>query len=821
MNLNSPNSKSKQKSIINLRLNPRSNNTAVKQYRLNNKKTKDQSKNTIIKSRSRSLSNSQWILVLYNLIFFSVISAAIFLDWASIWQLPKVILFIVGVTGFLVLSSLLWIFGLIKNIVAITLGDILFIITGLMVVGITFLNPNRIAFWGSTSRMFDAGVFVGFIVIFYLTLKLFLEHKAIYILSFFISIFILLSAVIAAVVAYIPNILSTLSILTKLQPTYTWITESPQELVFLTLIAVTLIFLTLNKIYSKTWVYTIMTGLYYVTLLIHILLLIRLPGHSMYILTILTIIAHTLYYIKFLSKHNTTIQSNMKLILIRPFLASGIIILLLYTMLNNPFRESVRFPEYVLLANPDIELSLDIMKQSLQSDTWFGSSNIMYAWNRFASDSTEVQLPNFSFETLYNEIINIVVKNGAIVSGTLLLFATWILFSILRIILIQKTIPIETLTLILILTGLFLFPFTIVTKVICIIILVLWSNIFTRYFRPIIKFSLDIHKIPSSISSLFTFIILLSITFSVVVSSKMYNIVKSQEYILKANKVQNNLSEQTQLLSKAQMASPYMIEYAHLYMQVFIQYINEQYLELVNTSIENSATSLDTEKQKQIQENIIQAQKLIDEYRTKFELDSRVIYWQLDLYSIIHQYDQVEENIYLDNISKGRALKPKSQDWDIYIAQYYARQSQKGGELNSNELEQAKSILNDAIIKNQFSVEAYKNYYELLSLTNDYEEQIIILEKYVQLLIEKSMPADQELLYLLGLAYQNNKKYVEAITIYNKLLETFPDYTNVYYKLGEIYEVQKKNDLAIQNYKKVLELDPNAEAASLKLEQLQ
>jgi len=57
--------------------------------------------------------------------------------------------------------------------------------------------------------------------------------------------------------------------------------------------------------------------------------------------------------------------------------------------------------------------------------------------------------------------------------------------------------------------------------------------------------------------------------------------------------------------------------------------------------------------------------------------------------------------------------------------------------------------------------------------------------------------------------------------VYNKLLETFPEYTNVYFKLGELYEAQKKTDLAVQNYQKVLELDPNAEAARLKLEQLQ
>ncbi|MGA1046474.1 MAG: tetratricopeptide repeat protein, partial [Minisyncoccia bacterium] len=205
----------------------------------------------------------------------------------------------------------------------------------------------------------------------------------------------------------------------------------------------------------------------------------------------------------------------------------------------------------------------------------------------------------------------------------------------------------------------------------------------------------------------------------------------------------------------------------------------------------------------------------------KFAMDSRVIYWQLDLYSITHRYGMVDENLYLSTISQGRALRLYSQDWDIYEAQYYARQALKGEELNSDQLAQAKAILDDTIKKNQFSIEVYKNYYELLALSEDYQAQIDILEKYVNTMTEKDSPVDQELIYSLGVAYQNNKQYTEALAIYNKLLEAFPEYTNVYFKLGELYEAQKETGLAIQNYQKVLELDPNAEAARLKLDQLQ
>jgi tetratricopeptide (TPR) repeat protein len=490
-------------------------------------------------------------------------------------------------------------------------------------------------------------------------------------------------------------------------------------------------------------------------------------------------------------------------------------------MIIRPFQDNIQIQEYPIIAKPGLDISLDIMRQSIQSDTWFGSGNIIYAWDRFAPDNISPQLSGFSFETLFNEIINIIVKNGVIVSGLLILLALWVLLSILRVVLIQKTVPVEILPLILSLGGLFLIPFSIINKVIFIIILVLWSNIFTKYFKPIFKLNLDINTIPASISSLFTFITLFSISLVILGSSKIYNIIQSQAYIVRASQVQDNLEEQVKLLSQAQMKSPYMVEYTNLYIQALIKKINAQSFELFNSNNENNVRSnIDPEKQKTVQDNIQKTQELIDEYKTKFTLDSRVIYWQLELSSLIHQYGEVDENEYLAFISKGRDLKPQSQDWDIYEAQYYARQAQKGEKINSEQLEKAKSILNTTIDKNKFSAEAYKNYYDLLSLSEAYEEQIDILEEYVQIVNEKSIPANQELVYLLGLAYQNNNQYIEAIAVYNKLLETFPNYTNVYFKLGEIYEIEKKFDLAKQNYQKVLELDPKAEPARLKLEQL-
>ncbi len=174
MDLNSIKSKSKPKAVINLRekvsvelkSTNKSNNVVkskvIELNRLSTSETKSKSKPSLIQHnnnltqkysskskskienitpKSRTLSNSQWILVLYNIISFAVLSAIIVLDWSSIWQLPKSMVFVFGVTGFLILASIFWIFGLIKHSVAITLGDILLIISGLAVFGITFINP--------------------------------------------------------------------------------------------------------------------------------------------------------------------------------------------------------------------------------------------------------------------------------------------------------------------------------------------------------------------------------------------------------------------------------------------------------------------------------------------------------------------------------------------------------------------------------------------------------------------------------------------------------------------------------------------------------
>lgn len=772
------------------------------------------------KNQNDKLSKPQWILLIYTMIFLAILSAIVVIDWANIWQLSKSIGFVFGVAGLLILSSVLWIFGGIKHIVRINLGDIILFIFGLFVLIISFVNPNQIAFWGSITRIFDAGIFIGFLILLYILLKVFFEKKTFDILLFSFSCISLIVLLVGAIAIYIPKFTSLLPILTKLQTTGSLLTEAPQELIFISLLVFNIIFIFFFQNQSRNISAKILAFLYYLALFTHIAILIRLPDYSMYILTVLALVINTIFYINKLMKNN--VSRNKRLIISRVSFIYGIIgILLISLSIIRPFQNNSQFPEYSTLTVPNVDTTLSIAKQSLQTDTWLGSGNIIYAWNKFTPSVIETQISDFSFETLYNEIANIVVRNGVIVSIIILVLGIWTLGVILRLLFIHKTIPIEIYTLGIAIIGLFLIPFTVITKVLFIMILLLWSNIISKYFKPIFNLNLDIIKVPASISSLLTFIILFGIATVLFVSTRFYNIIKSQEYIAKASQVQDNFTEQVDLLAKAQNKSPYIIEYAQLYIPALIQQIDRDAVELSSSSKESDTSNIDSEKQSNLQNKITSTQAIIDNYKKDFPSDARIIYWKLDLYSTIQRYGVIDESEYLSLITKGKELQKNSLYWDIYEAQYYARQAQKDKKLNLEQIDKAKSILKSVIEKNVYFVKAYQNYYDILALNQEYAEQINILNKYANAVIDKNLIADQNLVYNLALAYKNNKQYSESIIYYNKLLENFPDYTNVYFNLGEIYEAQKKNDLAKQNYNKVLELDPNAEPARLKLDKLQ
>jgi tetratricopeptide (TPR) repeat protein len=802
--------------------NKQSINNSTKDNNFSKDKKTDNIDNKVANNITYKFIQSNTILYLYNIIFLAIISFFFISDWNSVWQLPKSVAFIFGVTGFLVIASIFWIFGLIKNTIKITLGDLIFIILGVSIVFVSFLNPNQIAFWGSSSRIFDSGLFIGFLLLFYILNKLFLDNTLLKFTIIFLSNIILVSGFFTVIAIYFPNLINYLPIISKLQPTSSFLTESSQELVFLTLLSISILSIYLFNFSKNKISNLVFKILFYIGVLINIMLVIRLPGYNMYILTVLTLIFHSINYINQLNKNNNSNQFNIKLVANRiSFIYGILIIFLLALMVIKPFQNNQKFPEYKVLTLPSIESSFNVTKQVLQKDFLLGSGNIMYAWNKFSPINNGEQFSNFSFETLYSEIFNIIVKNGIIVGVILLCFSIWILGSIFRVLFIQKVFPLEIYPLILCIIGIFLIPFTVITKVIFILILGLWTNVFTKYFRPLIKFDFDINKIPASVSSLFTFLILFSIAISVFASTKIFNLMQAQQNILKASEIRDNLSQQIELLNKAQNIAPNYIEYANFYIPILNQQIDQQIRELSLLSQQkNDDKNTVSEKQKNIENDIAKVQELIDKYKNNFSTDTRVIYWQIELYLKANQYTNIKESDYLSNIARGKELQPKSLYWDLYEAQYYIIQAQKDKEINIEEVNKAKNVLNSILEKNIYFIEAYQNYYDLLNLNKEYTEQINILNKYISSVIDKNLIADQNLVYNLALAYQNNKQYNESISYYNKLLESFPNYTNVYFNLGEIYEAQKKNDLAIQKYQKVLELDSNAEIARKKIEQL-
>lgn len=758
------------------------------------------------------------ISIILNLIFLSTLSFIVFLDWGSIWQLPKSIVLVIGTMVFLVLFSILWIFGKIKNKVYINLGDIIIVFFGIIICLISFFNPNKISFWGTTTRIFDSGVFIFYLILLYLILKLFLDYRVIKTYLIFLSILSILGGTLSIIVLYLNNFIPGLKFLDKLSPSFSALTEYPQELVFLTILSQCIFFIYCIKLKSNKDINNIVKFLYYISIIVNILLVIRMPNYSMYIILVITLIINWLISIQKFKTNNLDIN-NVRLMPSRITFIYGVIIILVTSLIFiRTFKNNSSLGEFSDIYSPNFTVSFDIWRQSIQSDTWFGSSSIMYAWNRFASEYDISQAINFSFDTLYSEAFNIAVKNGIIGAIFISIMFIWIMGVLLRFALIYKFQILDTYPVFILTIGFFILPFTVITKVFAILILLVWTSSVAKYFKPNLILNLNINQISSTISSLFTFVILFVITISFFTTNKVFNILKSQDYIIDASKEQDNYKK-LKLMNQAIEKSPYMIEYANLYAITLIQGINSQALALSSQNYAEN-TNITLEQQQNIRNDILRVEELIDKYKKNFNLDSTPLLWELDLYSISDKYGYIDEYIYFAAIEKGQDLHPHYLYWDLYKSQYYVRKSQKKSELDQVSLQEAKRIFDSILQKNQGFVEAYQAYYDLLGIEKKYKEQINLLNIYVNFIEFKNSTVDKRLAYYLGVAYQNNKQYTEAISVYNKLLETFPDYTNVYFKLGEIYEIEKNTDLAIQNYQKVLELDPNAEPARLKLEQL-
>ena len=766
-----------------------------------------------ISHTDKSSGISQWILLLYFGIFFITLIVVYINNWTSPWQLPKTLGLILGGTGALSLSITLWIFGNIKHTVKITLLDILWIVSGITIVILSLINPNQIAFWGNISRMFNSGIAILFLIIIYFIIRLFLEYKSLLVLSSIYAFILFLGSLVSVVLVYLPLPANILTLGSKLAPSYSFLTESPKELLLLSLTGISIWYVLIRIYRNSPWKNILFKVLYLISIIVHILLLIRIPFLPIQILSIIVFITQGIVSIRDI--RDTKQKSITSLQAIRfTFIYAIVIIGAIFLMIVKPFN-----PQYELLANPDIQESTHILKKTLENNPLIGAGSILYAWTQYVPNSfLKTSLWDYSFDTLYNEYFNISVRYGIVPTIILALITVWMLLSFIRILFIQRVFPPELFPISILFVGSLLIPFTVVGKLGIMIAIIIWLFTITKYFHPITKFSLDLGKTKPQIASLFTFIAITIIAGSLFLSTQAINIVRAQIYITKT--IGNtNIEDVLQLSESALSLAPQIIDYAQISIPLATQKINQDILEFISS--QNSQQKPDEIQTKAIQDKINRIQAILDDYKARFPRDERVIRWQLELYGVIQNYGDVNEQLFVDSVKKGSELRPSSPYWNLYEAQYYIRQSQKTDPANEDDISKAKSLLDKSIeIKPDFAL-AYLTYYDVYGIDNNYSEQITILNKYVSTVTSQDIIADKDVVYSLAVAYQNNEQYSEAISIYTKLLDTFPQYTNVYFKLGEIYEIQNQKQEAIKQYKKVLELDSTASLAQEKLDKLE
>ena len=307
-----------------------------------------------ISHTDKSSGISQWILLLYFGIFFITLIVVYINNWTSPWQLPKTLGLILGGTGALSLSITLWIFGNIKHTVKITLLDILWIVSGITIVILSLINPNQIAFWGNISRMFNSGIAILFLIIIYFIIRLFLEYKSLLVLSSIYAFILFLGSLVSVVLVYLPLPANILTLGSKLAPSYSFLTESPKELLLLSLTGISIWYVLIRIYRNSPWKNILFKVLYLISIIVHILLLIRIPFLPIQILSIIVFITQGIVSIRDI--RDTKQKSITSLQAIRfTFIYAIVIIGAIFLMIVKPFN-----PQYELLANPDIQESTHI-----------------------------------------------------------------------------------------------------------------------------------------------------------------------------------------------------------------------------------------------------------------------------------------------------------------------------------------------------------------------------------------------------------------------------------------------------------------------------
>lgn len=111
-----------------------------------------------------------------------------------------------------------------------------------------------------------------------------------------------------------------------------------------------------------------------------------------------------------------------------------------------------------------------------------------------------------------------------------------------------------------------------------------------------------------------------------------------------------------------------------------------------------------------------------------------------------------------------------------------------------------------------------KEYDIALKNSTENEEILSSLEKIWQKKVDE-FPKDAEAHSNLGVVFQNQKRYNEALTEYKKAEELNPSNLNIKINIGTLYQEQKKYDNAINTYNSILSMQPyNAKVLVYKAE---
>jgi tetratricopeptide (TPR) repeat protein len=733
-------------------------------------------------------------------------------DWVNFLYVPRTLVWMIGSIGFLVISISLWIFGYIQHTVKLSLIDVLIIFLGVSIGIMSFIHPNDIAFWGELGRLFDSGWMWIFLTILYGLIRIVLTQKSLESVLYGYALMIYGIVGLSLIVSMI-SLGELPSITSILQNTFFVITDSAQELLFIVIMSQYTIFMRVyQNEYKSSLSRYIEYGIYLLSIIILVYISIRIPSIPMQALSIGSLIIQTIYYTRYsLNKQKSSALYVMRLTFLGGIFILGAIILMIIRPLGV----------FTLTVLPNINASQGIVENTLQDNIILGSGAVQYAWAQYMpTELLTTTLWNSSFLSLYNEFFGLIVRYGGIILMILSLIGLWVIGSIVRVIGIQKVFPVEIFVMILMSIGFILIPFSLITKVFIIFIYALWAHIIMKYFRPIVTLDLSLSRIPPQLASLFTFIVIGVLSGGLILAYPIIGIIRSEVILSQVNQ-ETDLSN-SQLLDKLNLArsySPQIIDYAQLSIPGIIAQIDRDTRQIFENQSED--TQLNESQIEQIQSRIGQTQEIIDDYTRRFPDDERIVFWQISLYALIHRYGDIDKNQYLASINRGRELRPSSPFWDMYEAQYYLRQRSKSESPDAESLNQSIELLKSSIAKKSDFVDAYLTYYDVYGQSRDYEGQIALLNQYVNAVNQLGGVADVEVIYALGIAYQNNTQYVEAEQIYQKIISDFPEYTNAYFKLGEIYEVQKRIPEAIVQYQKVLELDNNAEEAQKKIDILQ